>query len=36
MENVYGWIAKIGVLAIGREGAEMNVHYRGYQRWPNC
>lgn len=28
MENVYGWIAKIGVLAIGLETAEMGVKYR--------
>jgi len=28
LENVYGWIAKIGVLAIGLETAEMGVKYR--------
>ena len=32
MENVYGWVGKIGVLAIGRESAAMNVVYRGYAR----
>ncbi|MES2855903.1 MAG: glutamate--cysteine ligase [Bdellovibrionota bacterium] len=36
MENVYGWVAKIGLLAIGRESAEMNVEYSGYRRWPMC
>jgi glutamate--cysteine ligase len=36
LENVYGWIAKIGVLAIGREAAEMRVHYNGYTRWTKC
>jgi glutamate--cysteine ligase len=36
MENVYGWVAKIGLLAIGRESAEMNVEYTGYRRWPTC
>lgn len=36
MENVYGWIAKLGVLAIGRESAEMGVKYNGYTRWATC
>lgn len=36
MENVYGWIAKIGVLAIGREGIEMGAKYNGYTRWSVC
>ena len=34
MENVYGWIAKLGVLAIGYEANEMKVQFRGYTRWP--
>jgi len=36
LENVYGWIAKLGVLAIGRESAEMGVKYEGYTRWTSC
>lgn len=32
LENVYGWVAKLGLLAIGREGAEMKVQYKNYQR----
>jgi len=32
MENVYGWIAKLGALAIGRESAEMNIRYKNYRR----
>lgn len=36
LENVYGWVAKLGLLAIGREGAEMKVEYKNYQRWSNC
>lgn len=32
MENVYGWLAKIGTLAIGREINEMQVHFRSYQK----
>ena len=38
MENVYGWVARLGVLAIGRESAEMSVKYVGYDRWTkgNC
>lgn len=36
LENVYGWVAKLGILAIGRESAEMNVKYLGYTRWPSC
>jgi glutamate--cysteine ligase len=31
-ENVYGWIARLGVLAIGREAREMGVTYFGYDR----
>jgi glutamate--cysteine ligase len=34
MENVYGWIAKLGVLAIGYEANEMKVEFKGYTRWP--
>lgn len=33
LENVYGWVAKLGLLAIGRESAEMNVQYNSYRRW---
>lgn len=36
MENVYGWVAKLGLLAIGLEGAEMNVQYNNYTRWTHC
>lgn len=32
LENIYGWVAKLGLLAIGREGAEMNVEYKNYKR----
>lgn len=32
MENVYGWIARLGVLAIGREAKEMGVKYVGFNR----
>jgi glutamate--cysteine ligase len=32
MENVYGWIAKLGVLAIGREAKEMGVKFEGFKR----
>lgn len=32
MENVYGWIARLGVLAIGLEAQSMNVQYKGYER----
>lgn len=32
LENVYGWISRLGVLAIGREAKEMGVHYVGYDR----
>ena len=34
MENVYGWVAKIGLLAIGRESESMGVKYREYVRGP--
>ncbi|MES2965156.1 MAG: glutamate--cysteine ligase [Bdellovibrionota bacterium] len=36
MENVYGWIAKLGVLAIGLESAEMKVEYQKYTRMTSC
>ncbi len=36
LENVYGWVAKLGLLAIGRESAEMGVKYEGYKRWTEC
>lgn len=32
MENVYGWSARLGLLAIGREAEEMRVRYNGYNR----
>ncbi|MCB9073839.1 MAG: glutamate--cysteine ligase [Bdellovibrionaceae bacterium] len=30
LENVYGWIAKIGLLAIGRETSSYQIKYHGY------
>jgi glutamate--cysteine ligase len=36
LENVYGWVAKLGLLAIGRESAEMSVKYVNYERWSDC
>lgn len=30
LENVYGWIAKIGLLAIGRETVSYGIKYNGY------
>lgn len=30
-ENVYGWTAKLGLLAIGLEAQEMGVVFKGYQ-----
>jgi glutamate--cysteine ligase len=30
MENVYGWVAKISSLAVGREAAEMGVAYTDF------
>jgi glutamate--cysteine ligase len=30
-ENVYGWSAKLGMLAISREASEMKVDFQGYQ-----
>ena len=32
LENVYGWVAKMGVLAIGRETEQMGIKYNGYRR----
>jgi glutamate--cysteine ligase len=32
LENVYGWVAKLGLLAIGRESAEMQVEFKNYRR----
>lgn len=32
LENVYGWVSRLGVLAIGREAREMGVIYNGYDR----
>jgi glutamate--cysteine ligase len=34
MENVYGWTAKLGLLAIGREAQEMKVDYPGFIQAP--
>lgn len=31
LENVYGWIAKIGLLAIGRETQSYDIKYSGYK-----
>lgn len=36
LENVYGWVAKLGLLAIGRESEEMGVKFNGYTRWETC
>ena len=36
LENVYGWVAKLGLLAIGKESAEMGIKYRSYTRWTEC
>ncbi len=35
-ENIYGWIARLGMLAIGREAAEMGVVYKNYKRRTTC
>ncbi|MES3039487.1 MAG: glutamate--cysteine ligase [Bdellovibrionota bacterium] len=32
MENVYGWSAKLGLLAIGLEAQEMGVQFKEYQK----
>ena len=34
MENVYGWSAKLGLLAIGMEAQEMQVKYQGFINAP--
>lgn len=34
MENVYGWLAKLGVLAVGFEASLMHVEFKNYTRWP--
>jgi glutamate--cysteine ligase len=34
LENVYGWSARLGVLAIGLEAREMGVTFHGYQAAP--
>lgn len=34
MENVYGWSAKLGLLAIGLEAQEMQVEYSGFLKSP--
>lgn len=31
-ENVYGWSAKLGLLAIGLEAQQMKVQFKGYQK----
>lgn len=35
-ENIYGWVARLGLLAIGREAAEMGVVYKNYKRGSLC
>ena len=35
-ENVYGWTAKIGLLAIGYEAKEMGVDFKGYTARSGC
>ncbi len=32
LENVYGWSARLGLLAIGMEAQQMNVNFQGYRR----
>lgn len=32
LENVYGWSARLGLLAIGMEAEQMKVEFRGYRR----
>jgi glutamate--cysteine ligase len=32
LENVYGWVAKMGLLAISRETKAMNAKYHGYTK----
>lgn len=32
LENVYGWVAKMGLLAIGRETSSYNINYHGYKK----
>lgn len=32
LENVYGWVAKMGLLAIGRETKSYNIIYNGYSK----
>jgi glutamate--cysteine ligase len=34
LENVYGWTARLGMLAIAIEGQEMGVEYQGYHLGP--
>ena len=34
LENVYGWSARLGVLAIGLEAKELGVAFRGYHNAP--
>jgi glutamate--cysteine ligase len=36
LENVYGWSAKIGLLAIGLEAKEMGVSFKNYKQGTNC
>jgi glutamate--cysteine ligase len=31
-ENVYGWSAKLGLLAIGLEAQQMNIEFKNYQK----
>ncbi|MEZ0392465.1 MAG: glutamate--cysteine ligase [Pseudobdellovibrionaceae bacterium] len=32
LENVYGWTARLGLLAIGMEAQQMNAQFSGFQR----
>jgi glutamate--cysteine ligase len=34
LENVYGWSARLGVLAIGLEAKEMGISFKGYHPAP--
>ncbi|MNY35545.1 Glutamate-cysteine ligase [compost metagenome] len=35
-ENVYGWTAKIGLLAIGHEAQELKAEFKGYKPKSPC
>ncbi len=36
LENVYGWTAKLGLLAIGCEAKEMHAEFKGYRQVSCC